>query len=205
MYAYIHRSTQIHPAGCSNHASQLGSRTNSGISSMRSKSGDHATFTHIRRTVFPLLSVEIRVSLLLRMSGNCSSSEKEKHLSQSYTAVCGETASKSLLHQPSSNSKSASFITKSSMLEAREQISLGGSLKLFIDFLLTVSVEPLTLNSLQTEIINSASACINYNPSAGFKLYAVGISVAQRLKKRLQEAGKCRYFKHNSGFNCCLW
>lgn len=87
MYAYIHRSTQTHPAGCSNHASQLGSRKNSGISSMRSKSGDPATFTHIRRTFFPLLSVEIRVSLLLRTSGNCSSSEKEKHLSQSYTAV----------------------------------------------------------------------------------------------------------------------
>jgi len=67
------------------------------------------------------------------------------------------------------------------MLEAREQISLGGSLKLFIDILLTVSVELLTLNSLQTEIINSASACINYNPSAGFKLYAVGISVTQSV------------------------
>lgn len=67
------------------------------------------------------------------------------------------------------------------MLEAREQIGLGGSLKLFIDFLLTDSVELLTLNSLQTEIINSASACIDYNLSAGFKFCVVGISVAQSV------------------------
>lgn len=71
-------------------------------------------------------------------------------------------------------------MTKSSVLEASEQISLGGSLKLFIVFLLTVSAELLTLNSLQTAI-NSTSARTDYKPSAGFEQYAVGIGVAQRV------------------------
>lgn len=93
---------------------------------------------------------------------------------------CGETASKSLFQQPGST---YSFITKSSMLEASEQISLEGCLKLFIVFLLTVSAELLTLNSLQTEI-NSTSARTDYKPSAGFKRYAVGISVAQSVLKK---------------------
>lgn len=69
------------------------------------------------------------------------------------------------------------------MLEATEQISLGGSLKLFIVFLLTALAELLTLNSLQTEI-NSTSARTDYKPSAGFKRYAVGISTAQRVFKK---------------------
>lgn len=140
------------------------------------QSRGHTAFIDRHWIFFSPLSGEKRVSLLPGMSGDWSSSAGTISVLHS----CGETASKSLFQQPGST---YSFITKSSMLEAREQISLGGSLKLFIVFLLTVSAELLTLNSLQTEI-NSTSARTDCKPAAGFKRYAVGISAAQSVLKK---------------------
>lgn len=176
---------QTHPEGCTNPTSPVGSRKKGWMTSMIIYTTIFIFFIYMN--IFST-TVWWKTSILLQgLSGNWSRSAGTISVLHS----CGETASKSLFQQPGST---YSFNTKSSMLEAREQISLGGSLKLFTVILLTVSAELLTLNSLQTEI-NSTSARPGCKPSAGFKRYAVGISTAQRVFKKTAGSWKMQIFQ----------